>query len=76
MNNIFQTCCCCSQYASAAADQTVRIWNAWRHVPRRKKLSKMKGASAMDMASLGGTESTKDVAETADDLESEEETVE
>lgn len=60
-----------NQYASASTDKTVRIWNSWRVVPRRKKLSKMKGASGLDMLDLENTESAKGNNQTdaTDDLE-------
>ena len=60
------------QYASASSDKTVRIWNSWRVAPRRKKLSKMKGTSGLNMIELERTEHGKRTTTTVE-LESEDE---
>lgn len=63
----------CWQYVSASSDKTVRIWNSWRVAPRRKKLSKMKGASGLNMLDLEKAESVKNEAEEGNELESDDE---
>ncbi|KAK2188036.1 hypothetical protein NP493_146g02006 [Ridgeia piscesae] len=65
-----------NQYASASSDKTVRIWNSWRVAPKRKKLSKMKGASGLNMLEMERTDNRNRSIQPTDvteELESEDE---